>query len=334
MGVLKLMEGSVDATVTVNYLEIYNDQISDLISGAPVTLYRAGSGVGSSRLQDGLSGEGGSKELFTLSGASDTQVSSVQGILRALVEGETNKHKAATAMNERSSRAHTVFAISLTQRHKGYVKRSRLHLVDLGGSEQVKRSKAEGETLAEAIEINTSLMVLGKVIDALVLRKAHVPYYEAKLTMLLQPALGGTTRTTVLVTASPDGSDASETLHALRFGERCAQVESKALVSATASMADVLGALDKSIVECEASLQRLELAGGKAQAQADQEALAAGTGGGAGGFATKAAPAARAEGGYSLVEDAAGKYLLEKNRLAVLQHRKMEIVGGGRREGR
>ena len=65
-----------------------------------------------------------------------------------------------------------------------------------------------------------SLMVLGQVIDALVQKRSHVPFYESKLTMLLQPALGGATRTTVVVTASPDRADAEETLHSLRFGER------------------------------------------------------------------------------------------------------------------
>jgi hypothetical protein len=314
-----------------------------------VTLYRVGSGAGADRFQDTLTGsgggEGGEKELFQLSGASDVQVSSVGGILQALVKGEKNKHKAATAMNERSSRAHTVFMVQLTQRHKGNVKRSRLHLVDLGGSEQVKRSKAEGGTLNEAIEINTSLMVLGQVIDALVQRKSHVPYYESKLTMLLQPALGGNARTTVLVTASPDRADADETLHALRFGERCRQVENKA-VSSTVSMAEVLAALDKSITQCEASLKSLESAGGKAKAEAEKKVQASRTGGAAAAFVqTKAGSAAeegngggggggaRKVGGYTMVEDVAGKYLAEKDRLDVLRRRKKEIIGGGGSEG-
>ncbi len=116
----------------------------------------------------------------------------------------------------------------------------------------------------EAIEINSSLMVLGQVIDALVQQKKHVPYYESKLTMLLQPALGGNSRTTVLVTASPDGADADETLHALRFGERCRQVENR-LSSQVTSMADVLRALDDSIKKCEEEIAALRAAGGQEQ---------------------------------------------------------------------
>jgi hypothetical protein len=307
--------------------QIYNDNISDLISGNPVTLYRVGSGAGAERFHESSLG-GDDKELFLLGGASDVEVTSVADILAALASGERNKHKAATAMNERSSRAHSVFMVQLTQRHKGQVKRSRLHLVDLGGSEQVKRSKAEGETLMEAIEINTSLMVLGQVIDALVQRKRHVPYYESKLTMLLQPALGGNARTTVLVTASPDRADADETLHALRFGERCGQVENK-VASSTASMAEVLATLDRSIAECEASLNRLEAAGGRAKAEADAKAQVERSGQ-ADAFVTAAGAAA---GAYTNIEDVAGKYLAEKGRLELLQRRKKEIVGGGGSEG-
>ena len=69
---------------------------------------------------------------------------------------------------------------------------SKLYLCDLGGSEQVKKSKATGQRFQEAVEINRSLTVLGRVVDALVRKnKYHVPYYESRLTTLLQPAFGG-----------------------------------------------------------------------------------------------------------------------------------------------
>jgi Kinesin motor domain len=54
--------------------------------------------------------------------------------------------------------------------------RSKLHLVDLAGSERVKKSKATGLRLKEAVGINSSLLVLGKVIAALVESHRHVPY--------------------------------------------------------------------------------------------------------------------------------------------------------------
>ena len=159
------------------------------------------------------------------------------------------------------------------------------------------------------------------------LAKSHVPYYGSKLTMLLQPALGGSARTTVLVTCSPDKADADETLHALRFGERCRLVESTA-VSATASMADILAALDSSVAASEAEVARLVGAGGKAAAEKDAAAMASGTG-----MASGVKQAGTGVGVYSAKEDVAGAYVAEVERLAVLKRRRRDIVGGGGGEG-
>ena len=103
-------------------------------------------------------------------------------------------------------------------------------------------------------------MVLGQVIDALVQKRSHVPFYESKLTMLLQPALGGATRTTVVVTASPDRADAEETLHSLRFGERCSRITNQLSV-ATSSVAGALAAIDASLRQCEEGLRSLQARG-------------------------------------------------------------------------
>ena len=106
------------------------------------------------------------------------------------------------------------------------------------GCEQVKQSGAQGKRFAEAVGINSSLLVLGKgdfwhpnhklfvaslgtlaVINALVEDKPHVPYLESKLTMLLRSALGGNSRTTAVVNCSGDNEQAHQTLHALRYGK-------------------------------------------------------------------------------------------------------------------
>ena len=135
----------------------------------------------------------------------------------------------------------------------------------------------------------------------------------------------------MLVTASPDRADADETLHALRFGERCSHVENKAS-NATATMADVLKALDASLSACEKEIARLAKAGGKARAESDAAAMAGGQGMNDAALANKGA-GLRGSKGYTVVEDVAGKYLAEVERLAVLTKRKKEIIGGGSTEG-
>ncbi len=91
------------------------------------------------------------------------------------------------------SRAHTIVVVTINQLHPTLRKlcSSRLLLVDLAGSERLKRSKVEGDRVTEAISINSSLMVLGRVIEAKVKGLSHVPYYESKLTQILQRAFGG-----------------------------------------------------------------------------------------------------------------------------------------------
>lgn len=65
-----------------------------------------------------------------------------------------------------------------------------MHLVDLAGSELVKKSGAMDGRLTEAIGINSSLLVLGRVIAALAESRSHVPYMESKLTTALRRAFG------------------------------------------------------------------------------------------------------------------------------------------------
>jgi hypothetical protein len=275
--------------------------------------------------------------MYHLQGAEVRSISNVADALAALADCERRKHRAATALNARSSRAHAVLMLGLVQRFGGRVLRSRLHLVDLGGSEQVKKSKAEGLRFDEAVEINSSLLVLGRVVDALMQGKSHVPYYESKLTMLLQPALGGNARTTVIVTASPEDSSADETVHSLRFGERCSRL-TNAAHTGTASMAEVLSSLEASISSCEATIIALEAQGARERAAAelengkmrglgfghDQSRLAAqshddGTSGREAALASV--------GTYTMVEDLAGDWIAQHERLHTLRQRRREIVG-------
>eukprot|EP00747_Dinoflagellata_sp_TGD_P025692 gnl/TRDRNA2_/TRDRNA2_131424_c0_seq1.p1 gnl/TRDRNA2_/TRDRNA2_131424_c0~~gnl/TRDRNA2_/TRDRNA2_131424_c0_seq1.p1 ORF type:complete len:783 (-),score=146.58 gnl/TRDRNA2_/TRDRNA2_131424_c0_seq1:47-2395(-) len=336
---------SVSATVTLQYVEIYNDKLTDLLSGEAVTLFRIGQGQAASEYREASTCELG-EELYQLQGATTAEVRSPAEALQALAEAEVRKHRAATALNARSSRAHVVLMLGLIQRFGGQVLRSRLFLVDLGGSEQVKKSRAEGARFTEAVEINSSLLVLGRVVDALVQGRSHVPYYESKLTMLLQPALGGNALTTVVITASPEGAHGDETVHALRFGERCAHVTNDARAS-TAPMAEVLASLDASIAACEKEVASLRARGAEERADAelrdgqlrglgrgfDRSRLAArshddGTSGKEAALTAKGAHETTSSSAtYTVVEDLAGAWIMEQERLRALQERRREIVG-------
>ena len=163
--------------------------------------------------------------------ATEEEVQSLAEVNALLRRGEVARKVAATGMNANSSRSHAILVCSLTQRNQisGKSKASQLYFADLAGSENLGRSGAG--RLAETAHINRSLFSLGQVIDALLAGDRHVPYRDSKLTRLLQNALGGNARTSLIVTCSAETDCASETLSTLRFGARAAQVVTQPTVN-------------------------------------------------------------------------------------------------------
>ena len=97
-------------------------------------------------------------------------------------------------------------------------KRGALNLVDLSGSESIKRSGAEGVQAREASMIGRSLLSLGRVIRSLVAKERHVPYRESKLTRILSDSLGGSSYTALLLAITPNSEMISETMSTLGYG--------------------------------------------------------------------------------------------------------------------
>lgn len=251
---------SIECSFDLAYVEVYGNDVVDLVTGKPVG-------------QNAAAGQ-----RYVLDGMANHAAPSLSDMRRLLAAGDAKKRQAATAMNERSSRAHTLVVITLKQRAAGLPETSpgvvsRLFVADLGGAENMNKSKAnEGvlsagsastwrdyyasrQRLDEAIQINGGLCALKNCIDALHEgtkaaaegRPApYVPYQNSKLTMLLSGALGGGSRTSVVVCASPEAAHASETLQALRFGERCGGIETATTV-ASAAMRAALEKLDAEI---------------------------------------------------------------------------------------
>lgn len=165
-----------------------------------------------------------------LEGATEVFVTSPDMVLGVLQAGNESRSVAATAMNSRSSRSHSVFRLQLVKRDTETlaVTRATLFLVDLAGSEKIKKTHAEGQQLKEGQKINQSLSALGNVINALTDGKSkHIPYRNSKLTRLLQDSLGGNSRTSLIINASPASYNAEETLSSLRFGQRAKSMKNK-----------------------------------------------------------------------------------------------------------
>uniref|UniRef100_A0A2K6GT36 Kinesin-like protein n=1 Tax=Propithecus coquereli TaxID=379532 RepID=A0A2K6GT36_PROCO len=200
-------EGDTRFLVRVSYLEIYNEEVRDLL-GKDQT----------QRL------EVRTMEIGILSKAQNFPF---------FIKGSVG----ATNMNEHSSRSHAIFTITIECSEKGvdgnmHVRMGKLHLVDLAGSERQAKTGATGQRLKEATKINLSLSTLGNVISALVDGKStHVPYRNSKLTRLLQDSLGGNSKTMMCANIGPADYNYDETISTLRYANRAKNIKNKARIN-------------------------------------------------------------------------------------------------------
>ena len=211
----------------VTYVEIYNEQVRDLLSegaGAPTRNF------GRAETQNGLEvREHPTTGCFYVDGAVTKSVDpcDTNAVKAILARGAQQRTVAATQSNAKSSRSHAVLQIVLvsTNTNTDTMTRGQISFVDLGGNENLDKSGAEGKQKKEAVKINSSLSALTSVICARAAKKPHVPYRDSKLTLLLQPALSGGGKTAMIVNVSPMVASASETQATLRFAKRAKHVE-------------------------------------------------------------------------------------------------------------
>lgn len=205
--------------VRASYLEIYNEEIRDLLSKDPRARLDLKENADSGVYVKNLTAE---------------VVKDTAEIDHVMQTGKKNRSVGATLMNQTSSRSHSIFTIvveCLTENGvdgKDHVCVGKLNLVDLAGSERQSKTGATGERLQEANKINLSLSALGNVISALVDGKSkHIPYRDSKLTRLLQDSLGGNTKTVMIANCGPADYNYEETLTTLRYASRAKNIKNK-----------------------------------------------------------------------------------------------------------
>mmetsp|Transcript_40600 Transcript_40600/g.128037 ORF Transcript_40600/g.128037 Transcript_40600/m.128037 type:complete len:750 (-) Transcript_40600:234-2483(-) len=204
--------------VRASYLEIYNEEVRDLLSKDPKNKLE---------LKEDVERGVYVKDLTSYVVKGVTEMENV------LLAGKKNRSVGATLMNQDSSRSHSIFTIIIesSATHADgskHIRAGKLNLVDLAGSERQSKTGATGERLKEATKINLSLSALGNVISALVDSKtSHVPYRDSKLTRLLQDSLGGNTKTVMVANLGPADYNYDETLSTLRYANRAKNIKNK-----------------------------------------------------------------------------------------------------------
>ena len=247
--------------VRCSYLEIYNEQILDLLgdnSGKQLEVHQS------------------EDRGIYVKDLTQVITKSIPEIEKAMDAGNKNRKTGETAMNKQSSRSHSIFTIyvenSVEDPDGGEpkIRAGKLNLVDLAGSERQSKTKAEGARLKEAQKINLSLSALGNVISALVDGKSkHIPYRDSKLTRLLQDSLGGNTKTAMVAAVSPADYNYDETLSTLRYANRAKQIKNKPKINEDPKDA-LLRQYEEEIQQLREMLQQMN-GGGGAGASPDQK---------------------------------------------------------------
>ncbi|XP_066492740.1 kinesin-like protein KIF18A [Tiliqua scincoides] len=211
------MKEEKHCAIAVSYLEVYNEQIRDLlVSSGPLAVR-----------EDPQKG-------VVVQGLTLHQPKSAEEILQMLDYGNKNRTQHPTDVNASSSRSHAVFQIYLRQQDKTAsinqnVRIAKMCLIDLAGSERASATKAKGARFREGANINRSLLALGNVINALAdpkSKKQHIPYRNSKLTRLLKDSLGGNCRTIIIAAVSPSSMFYDDTYNTLKYANRAKDIKS------------------------------------------------------------------------------------------------------------
>ncbi|KAF8097045.1 hypothetical protein N665_0296s0028 [Sinapis alba] len=213
---------AVKSQIRVSFLEIYNEEIYDLLASNPSRVPII--------IRETASGE------ITLQGVTEVEVKTKEEMSSFLARGSFTRATGSTNMNIQSSRSHAIFTISLqitTEAEE--ILCAKLRLVDLAGSERANRTGADGMRLKEGRHINSSLLALGNVINILGDERkrkkgGHIPYRVSKLPRLLQDSLGGNSKTVMIACVSPSITDVEETLNTLRYANCARNIKNKAVV--------------------------------------------------------------------------------------------------------
>ena len=249
-------------TITCSYIQIYNEQVYDLLVDEEENkeekkkfnlVSRVGRNVAEKPIKqtplkikyDKLNG-------VIIEGVNEIRTPTFYDIFELLRQGEINRKIRQTRRNEMSSRSHTIFIINI-QNHKSNVI-SKIKLCDLAGSERYdSRESYKKLHFSEMCNINKSLLILGNVIHSLGQNngtvslsktknkknnKTFAPYKDSKLTQILEDSLGGNSVTYLIANISPCDENFEETISTLKFADRAHSIMTKVSMNQLTSKDD------------------------------------------------------------------------------------------------
>eukprot|EP00842_Homolaphlyctis_polyrhiza_P000003 jgi/Hompol1/1002/HPOL_005487-RA len=216
-------EDSQSISLTVSYLEIYNERIFDLLCEEPKATLQ------------GLELRETAAKTIVVAGLSSQPLRSISDFRRTHEIALKNRSTAATNLNEASSRSHFIMQLSITNTTKSAkILSSKLHIIDLAGSEDNKRTGNIGARMAESGAINRSLFVLGQVVEAVNKGHPRIPYRDSKITRFLQDSLGGSALGLMIACCAPGQQHYLDSYNTLNFATKSSLVKNAVVRNETA----------------------------------------------------------------------------------------------------
>ncbi|XP_054739331.1 kinesin-like protein subito [Anastrepha obliqua] len=216
-----MVQEEVSVFIWISFVEIYNELVFDLLAPPPTQTKTSQQMTAQQR--KGLKIVINDGKVF-IPGLTTVYVKSSAETLKLLQWGLQRVSYASTSINANSSRSHCIFFIDVIKYYSsGVVVDTSCKFCDLAGSERLNKTRNIGSRLTEAKGINTSLMTLGRCLDAannnkkLKTKGQVIPVRESKLTMLLQAALLGKEKLTMIVNVTPTDTFYEENMNVLRF---------------------------------------------------------------------------------------------------------------------
>jgi len=251
-------------TIRLSYAEIYNELMFDLLTDIAVA-----------EQSGDLSIAEDARGNIQVRGLTMPVSGTEEEALHTFFQGDTNRHVAEHALNKGSTRSHCIFTIHVESRSRvessEKVIFSKLHLIDLAGSERVKKTGSDGVVLKEATYINKSLTFLEQVVVALGNKhRDHVPYRQSKLTHMLKDSVGGNCKTTMISNVWPEANKIEETASTLRFATRMMRVSNEASVNVHLDPALLIRKYERQIKDMKQELAMHDTLAGRSRVQYEE----------------------------------------------------------------
>ncbi|TFK27030.1 kinesin-like protein [Coprinopsis marcescibilis] len=233
--------------VLVTFLEIYNEEIRDLLAEPGSHAPRGGLAIREDK-------------TVKVVGLTELKPATADEVKSIVLLGNTRRTQSPTHANATSSRSHAVLQVHIAQSPRtANLTEQRtmgtLSIIDLAGSERASATNNMGQRMIEGANINKSLLALGNCINALCESGGatrHVPYRNSKLTRLLKFSLGGNCKTVMIVCVAPTSSHFDDTHNTLIYAERATKIKTKVITR------NVLN-VDRHVGQYVEAIQRLNL---------------------------------------------------------------------------